>query len=480
MTTTGPQPLLAALLDVLRRRGERAWLVGGSVRDRELGRLSPDMDVVVQGDARALAAEVAAASATSWFPLSHDFGAYRVVAGDGHLDVAGLRGGSLEADLAQRDFTVNALALPVEGGELIDLYGGRGHLEQRRLVAVAPTVFSDDPLRLLRAARFVHVLGFRADPGLDRLIQGEAWRLPSVAAERILSEVSLTLEAGRSAAAFCLWGDFGLLEVLFPEVGRLRGLEQSGYHHLDAYHHTLDAAARLDEILELPGRWFSGSWETLSARLAQPVDGVVSRPVALRLAALLHDIAKPDTRTVDERGKILFWGHTELGARQAAGVCRRLHCSTDLTRLISTIIREHLSLGVLERRNPPSPRDVVSYLWRTAPWEPEALLLSLADRLATRGSLVNGDHVRAQVSLAERLMAEWARRSAVWPLRPPVDGNLLMAELGLHPGPLLGEVLREVTLAFEAGEATTPEKALDVARRYLARRRGIEPESPGG
>jgi poly(A) polymerase len=465
----GLGPLLGALHQAASAAAADVWFVGGTVRDRFLGRASPDVDVVAAGDVRALAADVADRAGKPWFALSHEFGAYRVVGEGAHLDLAGLRGGGLEADLALRDFTMNAVALPVTGGPVVDPFGGLDDLRAKRLVPVSARIFEDDPIRLLRAPRFAHTLGLRTAPELEDLVRREARRLPQAAAERILAEIALTLDAGRSAAALCLWDSLGLLQVVFPEVARLRGVGQSDFHHLDALGHTQETAERLDEILDSPGLWFPSAWEPLTERLTEPVDGVFSRAAALRLAAFLHDSGKAETRSVQPDGRVLFWGHTQRGASLATEVCVRLRCSSAVTSLITTVVREHLGLGVLERQEGPPPRDVVRYLWATAPWEPEALILSLADRLATRGPRSNEEHVRSQRTLADRLMAAWHRRR-VDPPRPPVTGDDLMAALGLPPGPLLGEVVREVALSFESGEASSGEQALEVARRYLEAR----------
>ena len=247
-----PSCLLEALRAVLRERGGAGWLVGGTVRDRQMGRPGTDVDVVVDDDPRAVAAAVAARSGLPWFALSREWGAYRVVGSPGHLDVAAMRGGSLAADLALRDFTVNAMALPVAGGVLVDPFGGRGHLEQGRLVAVGRRIFADDPLRLLRAVRLAHTLDLTLDPALRDLARAEAHRLRETAAERVLSEVVLTLAAGRSAAAVGRWANLSLLEVFLPEVTALHGVVQSPFHHLDVYGHTLDTMERLDDLIAAP------------------------------------------------------------------------------------------------------------------------------------------------------------------------------------------------------------------------------------
>lgn len=497
-------PLLAALLEAAAEWGHAVWLVGGTVRDRACGRFSPDVDAVTAGDPAELARRVARRLHLPWFPLSHEFGAYRVVGrtgssrgggaealaiGDGgaattagggaaeaagmegHLDVAGLRGSDIEADLALRDFTVNAMALPLGGGAVVDPFGGREHLAAGRLVQVSDAVFADDPLRLLRAARFAHVFGLRIDPALRALARAEAGRLPGAAAERILNEVVLTLNAGRSAAAVNMWDDLGLLSVLLPEVAALRGVGQSPFHHHDVLGHTLETMERLDEVMTTPGRWFGLSWESLEARLREPVDGVMPRPVALRLGALLHDVAKPETRVVGEQGRILFWGHTEVGGPVADAICGRLRCSSATTGLVRAVVERHLDIGFLQHEEPVAARDVVRFLWRSAPWEPETIMVSVADRLATRGPRTEERHIDGHLGVARLLMDAWRERRDDGVPSPPVDGHAVMTALGLSPGPLLGEVLREVRLASEAGELGGRAEALALARDHLARMR---------
>ena len=212
--------MLRVVAETLQHRGTQGWLVGGTVRDRELGRFSPDLDVVVADDPKPVAAQVAARLRRPWFALSKHFDAYRVLGERGHIDIAALRGGGLVADLELRDFTVNAMAVPVEGGEPVDPFGGMRHLRERTLAAVSDSVFDDDPLRLMRAARFCHVLGFRLGPGLDTLVRAKAGALVRSARERVLTEMSLTLEVGRAAEAVGLWHELGLLDPLLPELTR--------------------------------------------------------------------------------------------------------------------------------------------------------------------------------------------------------------------------------------------------------------------
>ncbi|MCE5254131.1 MAG: hypothetical protein LLG45_08010 [Actinomycetia bacterium] len=424
--------ILQAASDVLRLRRTEGWLVGGTVRDRELGRYSPDVDMVVADDAATVAADIAAGLRAPWFALSERHGAYRVVGREGHVDVSTLRGRDIVDDLARRDFTVNAMALPVEGGELVDPFDGLAHLREGRLVPVSERIFWDDPLRLMRAPRFVHVLGLRLDASLTGAVKGQAGLLARAAVERVATEMILTLAAGRAADAVRLWDDLGLLEVVLPEVAAQKDLGP-----------ILAVLERLDDLLVRPADWFPATAGLLVDRLARPIDGAVGRPVALRLAGLLH----------------------RLTATEAEAVASRLKLSGRMVSLVRTVAG-HLSGG---RTLPASAigRPAVLFMWEAAPWEPEVILLAAA-RGAGQGEEYNVSATSAVLDAARSLLALWADRLLHGIPRVPLDGDLLMRELGIEGGPLLGRLLRELRLAWEAGEASSRDGLLAVAKAARA------------
>lgn len=450
------------------------------MRDRLLGRASPDVDAVVEDDPQQVAAELAARSRLPWFPLSLEFGAYRVVGGAGHLDLLALQGGSLEADLGLRDFTVNAMALPVAVDQagvrdpalLVDPFGGRRDLADRRLVAVSPGIFEKDPLRLLRAWRLGHTLGLEPDPDLVRLVAAHAWRLPQAAPERILAEVALAFREGGAAIAVCLLSRLGLLDVLFPEVAALRAV---------VYPHTLATLRALDDVLRDPAEVAAEAWPEVAGRLARPVDGVLSRPAALRLAGLLLSSGRPAARARTPGGDPVYWGHAALGAHIAGEACCRLRCSKAASGLVVKGVGEQGLLAELaDREREPARRDLVLALWRASPWEPETILLAAAAaeaEVAVDAGLETAEGRRSggaappflvrRRRVARRLLSLWRERGRAGILTPPVDGNDLMAELSLVPGPLLGRVLREVALAWESEELSDRASALDYARSIV-------------
>jgi hypothetical protein len=447
--TIDDSEMLRVAAQVLAAHGLEGWLVGGSVRDRGLGYAAPDLDLVVDGDAAAVAADIARALNAPWFALSERHRAFRVVGRQGHVDVAAARGGGILEDLAQRDFTVNAMAVPVSGGDLIDPFGGLADLRSRRLVAVSDHVFSDDPLRLMRAPRFCHVLGLMLEPGLWRSVREQAPELLRAAPERVAAEIVMTLSAGRAGEAARLWNDLGLLSVIVPEVMDGDDLERI-FALLDG----------LEALLADPLGWFADGGSALEERLHTRVDGMVDRPVGLRLAGLLSGLAPSQAAAVGRR--LRFSGAMLSLLEAAAKTSRHGGGRLDLP-----------AVGVSGAGDPARPshgsggpgRSAVLFLWEAAPWEPEMVLLAAARVAAENG----GSAGRAAPALerASALMALWAERRMSGAPRLPFDGVDLMKELRLPPGPELGKALRAARLAWEGGEAATAAQALVVAREAL-------------
>jgi poly(A) polymerase len=442
-----------------------AWIVGGALRDELLGRPVRDVDVAVRGDPERAARQAAAGRPV--FRLSEAFGAWRVIDRQtGQVwDFAPLQGDTIEDDLARRDFTVNAMARPREGGELIDPLGGRADLEARTLRVLGAAAYEQDPLRPLRLARLVAELGFAPDPETERLTAAAAPRVTQAAGERVFGELRRLVIAERALEGLDVADRLGLLRAVLPELAALHGVEQSRYHHLDVYDHTREVLA---QAIELEGRldelFGEEDAERLRAVLAEPLADELTRAQALRLGALFHDVGKPATRQVLPNGRVTFIGHDRLGERMVRDISRRLRASERLSRFLEGLTRHHLAVGFLVHERPLGPRDVYRYLARTNPIEVEVTLLSCADRLATQGR--RGDEATAaHLELARELMhaaLDWRERG---PPRVPIRGEELARELGIEPGPELGRLLAGLAEAAYAGEATTRDEALALARR---------------
>jgi poly(A) polymerase len=437
----------------------RSWTVGGALRDELLGRDVTDVDIAVEGDPEAAARELAAELRGPVFRLSEDFGAWRVVdRRTGRVfDFAPLQGDTIEDDLRRRDFTVNAMARPTEGGELIDPLGGRADVESRTLRVLGPEAYEDDPLRPLRLARLAAELGFSPDAETERLTAAAAPRVPEASGERVFAELRRLVLAPGAVQGLALADRLGLVHAVLPELAELHDVEQSHFHHKDVYGHTLEV---LERLIELEGEADGELREVLD----EPLADELTRGEALRLGALLHDIGKPATHEVREDGRVTFLGHDRLGEQMVRQVCTRLRTSERLTRFLGGLTRHHLVLGFLVHERPLDRRAVYRYLKRTEPVEVEVTFLSCADRLATRGE--NADSaIDAHLELARELMPaalDWRRNG---PPRLPLRGDELAAEIGIEPGPELGRLLAELEEAAYAGEVGSREQAVELGRR---------------
>jgi putative nucleotidyltransferase with HDIG domain len=452
--------------------GTDAWFVGGSVRDRLLDRPTVDLDVAIAAEpartARALARRVGAPA----FALSEAFGSWRVIARDHswQVDLTPLGTATIEEDLAQRDFTINAIAEPLAGGELIDPFGGRADLAAGRLRMVSAGAFAADPLRTLRLPRIAAELELDIDAGTAQAAGRAAPALAGVAAERIFAELKRIIAGDAALRGLELMLALGVTREILPELADLRGIEQSAYHHLDVYDHTMAALA---ETIALE----RSSWEVLgehapmvTALLAEPLADELTRGQALRVGALLHDIAKPRTRTVTAEGRIAFLGHDALGAELARDILARLRASERLRAHVSALSRHHLRLGFLVHETPLPRRSVYRYLRACEPVEVDVTLLSIADRLATRGAR-SEEAVERHLELARELVGEALRWRAGRPA-PIVRGDELARRLRIRPGPELGLVLGELEEAVFAGEVSTPAEAVALARELIGRPQG--------
>ena len=458
-----------ALLIVRESLADRsAWLVGGAVRDRLAQRATSDIDLIVDGDVGEAARALGRAARGPSFELSDEFGAWRVLSSDRswQADLSPLRGGSLEADLALRDFTINAIAEPLAGGERVDPHRGAEDLAAGRLRAVGPSAFADDPLRALRLVRLAGELELAPDSATARLAREQAPAVASVAQERVFGELKRILADDRALlAGLRLMDELGLTSAIMPELDALHGVAQNRYHHADVHTHTLEV---LEQTLAMQadgaailGQEHAGE---VRALLAEPLADELDRAVAMRLGALLHDAAKPATLGHRADGSPTFLGHDREGAQLARDVLTRLRASEKLKAHVAALVRHHLRLGFLVHEQPLSRRAVYRYLLAAQPVEVDVTLLSVADRLATRGRKAT-EAIVTHLELAREVLPVALRWRANGPRAPLVPGDQLAGALELKPGPQVGRLLAEIDEARYAGEVTTRADALALAAR---------------
>jgi putative nucleotidyltransferase with HDIG domain len=493
--------LLAQVVQLLRVMGTPAYLVGGTVRDQLLGAPQTagvgssrpyDLDLAVPGDGLRVARQVADALGAAYYPLDAERGVGRIVLGGppwllggpawllgGHatgvrvVDVARFQGPDLEADLAGRDFTVNAMALDLgcDPPALIDPYGGQADLETRQLRAVSDRAMHRDPVRGLRAVRLAAELGFEIEPRTQSLIRAAAPGLGSVSAERVRDELVKILSLPAVADSLRRLDGLDLLAQTLPEVTALKGLDQTGHHRWDAYEHTLQTAAALERLLPLkdgsahPDVPFP---EQVSQHLALPVTGGYRRRLLLTLAALLHDIGKPETATLEPDGRTRFVDHERVGAALAADALRRLRFAGNAVRLVETIVRHHLRPLQLMWQGVVSRRAVHRFFRATGDAGVDIGLLSLADHQATLGGTADDDQWPLLLRTVGALLdAYFNRQEAVVSPAPVLTGRDLMDAFGLSEGPLIGRLLSALREAQAMGVVTSRAEAEEWVRRKL-------------
>jgi tRNA nucleotidyltransferase/poly(A) polymerase len=465
----------------------QAYLVGGCVRDRLLGRPVYDLDVAVTGDGLHLARRLANRFGGAYYPLDETRGTGRAILHDqagGHLvvDIAGLRGPDLAADLADRDFTVNALAANVRApGEIIDLHGGMDDLRARIIRPVSEASIRNDPLRALRAIRQAAELEFTLAPETESLIRrdGPAIASPKVAGERIRDEIARLLALPHSAESVVRLADLGLLAIIFPELEPLRHLPQPAPHYLDVLSHSLKTLDCLEQILAVQERDKTGQalgalgrfGAHLRTHFAQMISETRPRLVTLKLVALLHDTGKAQANTVDGtpgQERIRFIGHDQIGADLVEEALRRLRFSAAEVRLGKAITRHHLRPLLLASQESVSSRAVYRFYRDTEQSGVDLLIHSLADHMATYAPGTGDDRWSSLLSLTARMLADYWERSAER-VAPPelLNGHDLMHEFGLQPGPQIGELLEAVREAQVSGQVRTRDEALALVSSRL-------------
>ena len=475
-----PQAIRAALQQLAAEIGGEVYLVGGTVRDRLLGLVPGDLDLTVARDAagccRALIRLLGGGTFVDLGGTGEDVA--RVVWHGLPVDISGFRGRAetIEDDLRLRDYTLNAMAVPlaslvVGNGRspvLIDPLHGCDDLRQGVLRS-PPQAFADDPLRMLRGFRLMATLGFSLDEGTLEGIARSAPLIERAAAERINHELDLIMESDRACRVLRVMDTTGLFSRLVPELQAGLGVEQPGFHHLDVFHHSFLALEQIEAVIEAPGRYYPAADELLQAYLA---DGKVRR--CLKWAALLHDIGKPATmRMAEDPGdRVTFHNHDEVGRDIFAGFAGRLKWSNEERERTGGLIAMHMHpfhLCNVRRRQPLSKRAVLKLSQRAGTDLCGLFLLAMADSLASRGELKPPgmeEELADLFATVMRVVEEDIRPLAAGP--PLLSGRDLIEVVGLEPGPVFTVILRELAALRVEGRVTSRAEALAWVTSFLA------------
>jgi poly(A) polymerase len=428
--------------------GRQLFLVGGCVRDRLLGRLVSDLDLATDARPAEIRRRVSRWADSVW-RLGEKFGTIGVAKEGAKAEITTFRadrydgisrkpkvrfGDEIRQDLERRDFTINAMAHDLHTGELLDLFGGQRDLDEGvvRFVGDPAERIAEDPLRMLRAVRFCCQLHFELDPEGSVAIARSAEELKRISRERVRDELDLILLSPHPAEGLRLLIDLGLAAHVLPELLRLYLPQPARYHLKDVLDHTLDTVAFV------------------------PADK------AMRYAALLHDIAKPETFSTDDSG-IHFYRHEEIGAQRARAILSRLRQPSAFIEQVADLVRHHLR--VPSYRSEWSDAAVRRLVFELGDCLEQALVLADADVRASDPR--NYPEFEGRAKELRSRIAELGEAADLAGLRPLLDGDEVMALLNIPPGPKVGEVLRFLLDQQIEGNVTTREQAIAAVRQQF-------------
>ena len=487
-------PLIASVKAAL-SADQEIYLVGGAVRDAILGHSSHDLDFAVPADGIKLARQVANHLKGAFYPLDTERDTGRVVIiheNDSRtfMDFATYRGSDIEADLRDRDFTINAIAYNLQTEEIIDPLHGVNDVRAKVIRACTPEAMNNDPVRVLRAIRQAAGLGFQIDPDTRQKLKQAAGRLGSVSPERLRDELFRILEGPQPGTAVRALEMLGALPHILPELPALKNVEQPTPHVYDVWMHTLAVMNYLEETLaalapgydpESTSDLFTGLLvlrlgryrEQFAAHFASQLNTNRSVRALLFLAALYHDVAKPTSKMIDADGRIRFWGHDEQGEDVAAVRANALHLSNEEIHRLRTVIRQHMRVHFFANRmeaehKTPSRKAIYRFFRDAGEAGVDLVLLALADTRATRGHTLTQETWVAALDVCRILLENYWEKPAET-VSPPrlLDGNTVMKEFGLKPGPHVGEVLEVIREAQATGKVSSREEALHFAKEWL-------------
>lgn len=426
--------ILAKIID---KFDNEIYLVGGTVRDFYMGLESTDRDIIVMDeDARDFALKLSELFQATFVPLDEENKIYRIVLPDkiNYIDVTNPVGDSIEKDLMRRDLTINAIAVNIRTGELIDISGGVTDIMNKCINYVNELNFVDDPLRLLRVYRFQALYGFQLAPETINAVCKYSDLIHKPAVERINYEL-LKLFGGEYAhVALENMNKTWILEEIFPFVKELKQVPPNSHHHLDLFHHSIETVKQV-QIL------YNEAPDEVKEHLRRIDFGGFSRLAHLKLAAFMHDIGKFSTWTIEE-GKHRFIKHDDVGSKMSVKILKDLHFSNKQIDYISSMIKYHIYPSHVMTSPQITEKIMMRYVRKMDTNSIDAIILAQADRLSARGPEITDQIVERNITSLNMLLRFYLEaRETLKPLPKLLSGNDVMQILNIKPSKRLGEIM---------------------------------------
>lgn len=450
--------------------GNNIYVVGGTVRDYLMGKVSYDRDLIITDmEAKDFAQSLNKIFNSTFITLDEENKIYRLVLKDSDdihnpqmIDITNPIDNSLEMDLMRRDLTINAIAVNINTGEVIDLFGGVADIKNKTLNYIEEGNFMDDPLRLLRVYRFQATLDFDLGSDTIHAICKYSDLIEKPAKERVLYELMKLFNGDYTAKALINMNKTWLLEEVFPIVKELKQVPPNFHHHLDLLNHSIETVNQIQMIYE-------NSDDRVKEHLNRCDFGGFPRLAHLKLAGFLHDIGKFSTWTIEkDTGRHRFIKHDDVGSKLVKPILKSLTCSNRQIDYISEMIKNHIYPSSLMCEQDVNEKAMMRYLRKLNDNVIDNIVLAKADRLSARGEVITDEMIENNISNLDKLQNFYFESlEKLTPLPKLVDGNELMERFNLTQSPLLGNIIAAIHDAQLDGDVTTKEQALDLAKKLI-------------
>lgn len=435
------------------------YVVGGTVRDFLMGKISYDRDlIVVDEDAKSFSQKVAEFFDGVFIPLDEENKIYRIVLKDkkNFLDITNPIGGNLEEDIMRRDITINAVAVNIKTGEIPSFCEfGIQDIQNKIIREIKEENFTDDPLRMLRVYRFYANLGFEISPELLNITKKHASLINKPAKERIEYELMKLFDGEFAAQALLKMDESEILEIIFPFVKELKQVPPNLHHHLDLFNHSIETVNQVQKFYEI-------SPKEVQEHLKKVDFGGFSRLAHLKLAALMHDIGKFSTWTIEpDTGRHRFIKHEDVGAKLAIPILKKMCFSNKQIDYISYIIKKHMYPTAVVSAPELNDKVMMRYVRKSADNAIDTIIIAKADRVSAQGPEITKELVVENITLLDKLLQFYLNtKETLAPLPKLLDGREVMSILNINPSPVLGKILNELHEAQISGDILTKDDAV--------------------